>query len=91
MALMWASLKTKSRAKMIFHSILKQNIPFFLIYLFIIIQHKIILIVDLHTERKMENRSALCDTNKGHGNKSYSVSFFKVGGKLQELSGLRGK
>ena len=64
---------------------------FVLIYLFIIIQHKVIHIVELHTERKRENRSALCDTNKGHGNKSYSESCFKVGGKLQELSGLRGK
>ena len=55
------------------------------------IQHKVIHIVELHTERKRENRSALCDTNKGHGNKSYSESCFKVDGKLQELSGLRGK
>ena len=39
---------------------------FFLIYLFMIIQHKVIHIVELHTERKRENRSALCDTNKGH-------------------------
>ena len=60
-------------------------------FFIIIIRHKIIHIVELHTERKRKNRSALCDTNKGHGNKSYSESFFKVGGKLQELSGLRGK
>ena len=55
------------------------HLKFFLYFLFIIIKHKIIHIVELHTERKRKNRSALCDTNKGHGNKSYSESFFKVG------------
>ena len=57
-------------------------------FFLIIIKHKIIHIVELHTERKRKNRNVLCDTNKGYGNKSYSESFFKVGGKLQELSGL---
>ena len=55
------------------------HLKFFFNFLFIIIKHKIIHIVELHTERKRKNRSALCDTNKGHGNKSYSESFFKVG------------